>query len=168
MGVFPLKNSGATAGSCLPHARGGVSAVRSFILSGIRSSPRTWGCFFPSPSERGSQQVFPTHVGVFLISRLTCGIAHRLPHARGGVSLVMVSLIALPKSSPRTWGCFRKGPVQTEPMGLPHARGGVSHEDHAQRPRRGSSPRTWGCFSTSSRVVDALYVFPTHVGVFLK
>ena len=30
-----------------------------------------------------------------------------------------------------------------------------------------SSPRTWGCFFMNSKFMGMVYVFPTHVGVFL-
>ena len=33
-------------------------------------------------------KVFPTHVGVFLISKGKVSAEERLPHARGGVSMV--------------------------------------------------------------------------------
>ena len=70
-----------------------------------------------------------------------------LPHARGGVSLILTICSLAPWSSPRPWGCFRHDyftsclpwvfptPVGVflschSPflplLGLPHARGGVS------------------------------------------
>ena len=52
--------------SSLPHARGGVSAQHHHRCTGLRSSPRTWGCFWLPPSRGGWWAVFPTHVGVFL------------------------------------------------------------------------------------------------------
>ena len=51
---------------------------------------------------------------------------------------------------------------------LPHARGGVSGPPPILWMVSGSSPRTWGCFFFHIRDVLAQYVFPTHVGVFLR
>lgn len=92
-------------------------------------------------------------------------------------------------SSPRTWGCFyhpyraalRRRVFPTHvgvfppafskgmaAMCLPHARGGVSDGAGLRLPGQGASPRTWGCFHTSLRRGRTQYVFPTHVGVFLR
>ena len=92
------------------------------------------------------------------------------------------------KSSPRTWGCFsRRGPAQDtssvfpthvgvflqtylsgfEIESLPHARGGVSEDGDGGWRRLSSSPRTWGCFRGIVPCRISLWVFPTHVGVFL-
>ena len=50
----------------LPHARGGVSEVPYVLISGLESSPRTWGCFLFQVCTGSCLCVFPTHVGVFL------------------------------------------------------------------------------------------------------
>ncbi|SMG67392.1 hypothetical protein BMETH_996_3 [methanotrophic bacterial endosymbiont of Bathymodiolus sp.] len=73
--------------------------------------------------------------------------AFRLPHARGGVSMMKALRVLRLLSSPRPWGCFRRltlfclvffvfpTPVGVFPSvtavvpsacSLPHARGGVS------------------------------------------
>ena len=54
-------------------------------------------------------KVFPTHVGVFLISKGKVSAEERLPHARGGVSLLDNLSERRLVSSPRTWGCFYVG-----------------------------------------------------------
>ncbi len=90
-----------------------------------------------------------------------------LPHARGGVSSAGAPAVALPRSSPRPWGCFRGlvtsglwSVVFPTPVGvflyserlpagtqrLPHARGGVSHAPPSSGFDLRSSPRPWGCF----------------------
>ena len=51
--------------------------------------------------------------------------------------------------------------------GLPHARGGVSEDGDGGWRRLSSSPRTWGCFRGIVPCRISLWVFPTHVGVFL-
>ena len=151
------------------------------------SSPRPWGCFYSIPEKEVIQSVFPTPVGVFLVSYKDSATSLSLPHARGGVSSWDSSNSTRRLSSPRPWGCFHAGPLSRRsaivfptPVGvflpalssvaadssLPHARGGVSIKarDIAQVVR--SSPRPWGCFYW---VLDACCrrdVFPTPVGVF--
>ena len=51
-------------------------------------------------------RVFPTHVGVFLLSKILSALHVSLPHARGGVSKAIGAGQLHVKSSPRTWGCF--------------------------------------------------------------
>ncbi len=75
---------------CLPHARGGVSTTAWTQGGSHESSPRTWGCFSAGAPERDLIFVFPTHVGVFLHQLRNLATAHRLPHARGGVSGAVV------------------------------------------------------------------------------
>ncbi|SMG66853.1 hypothetical protein BMETH_746_4 [methanotrophic bacterial endosymbiont of Bathymodiolus sp.] len=45
-------------------------------------------------------------MGVFLVEDKIDDICISLPHARGGVSLLMYSLKLRQWSSPRPWGCF--------------------------------------------------------------
>ncbi len=92
-------------------------------------------------------------------------------------------------SSPRTWGCFsstktmaaayavfpthvgvfpRLAQVCLPGLGLPHARGGVSQLQAIHKANGPSSPRTWGCFYITFGGFESLFVFPTHVGVFLR
>ena len=127
-------------------------------------------------------------MGVFLHKIIGDCIAVSLPHARGGVSSIVLTMLITVTSSPRTWGCFStgKGPVLVYAVfpthvgvfllcrrmflpvyGLPHARGGVSDLSLLQTPRCESSPRTWGCFLTVWFLFLRGRVFPTHVGVFL-
>ena len=124
----------------LPHARGGVSELDS-LPAPYRSSPRPWGCFLEMP--QGSIPVFPTPVGVF--PQMTVQAAYlRLPHARGGVSLIG-----------KSYAVF---------AGLPHARGGVSLRNE----RNGKLlvfPTPVGVFLIT--LLRARLVFPTPVGVFL-
>ena len=117
------------------------------IDSEVASSPRTWGCFRCFTLSRRVDEVFPTHVGVFLASSRGPDDGSSLPHARGGVSGVQWMRKGEPRSSPRTWGCFRlRGQPavcqivfpthvgvfpcltgrKSTARSLPHARGGVS------------------------------------------
>ena len=189
MGVFLILLRCHLAGCRLPHARGGVSPALAVVADTGMSSPRTWGCFLNLIDFIPASEVFPTHVGVFLSSPCDRRSGECLPHARGGVSEIQQEITGMLSSSPRTWGCFYLPPAlpvlalvfpthvgvfpaserrRTASGGLPHARGGVS----ASRPYATafcqSSPRTWGCFCYSGDPKIGLFVFPTHVGVFLK
>ena len=66
-----------------------------------------WGCFWESLIVRCKVAVFPTHVGVFLMFFDIVDSNGCLPHACGGVSLIIISSTISKKSSPRMWGCFR-------------------------------------------------------------
>ena len=155
---------------CLPHARGGVSQLFSVSLFYLPSSPRPWGCFRTKSRARPRRAVFPTHVGVFLLVGGHQRLRNRLPHARGGVSLVRRGGGRRERSSPRPWGCFQdfdffpaprnlfpspvgvfliNGRDEYYPVALPHARGGVSISWSEDGVVIDSSPRPWGCFSTT-------------------
>ena len=106
VGVFLLAVISLSLAGSLPHARGGVSTIKSTISISRMSSPRTWGCFYDSPQDCAEDMVFPTHVGVFLLYFSSHVAAWCLPHARGGVSSLLHKSHEKGKSSPRTWGCF--------------------------------------------------------------
>ena len=132
------------------------------------SSPRAWGCFQKHLVLGSSIPVFPSCVGVFPRPAAGSVFAWRLPHVRGGVSVVESRKRILDPSSPRAWGCFlgvrrraglgsvfptcvgvflfrRRG--GSKPLCLPHVRGGVS--------------------VIRKNEARAASVFPTCVGVFL-
>ena len=152
------------------------------------SSPRMWGCFWTRLKATILDSVFPTHVGVFLPFIRTGTDKVCLPHACGGVSNSIFSIDSIQKSSPRMWGCFKTRDHSTtvsmvfpthvgvflDPSGsidstmcLPHACGGVSALRQTLRQVQLSSPRMWGCFHGVIAGGWRLFVFPTHVGVFL-
>ena len=106
VGVFPKEERDQWRERRLPHARGGVSDGGKKILTHAESSPRTWGCFLPRQSIPRPFEVFPTHVGVFLVEIESEDTPQGLPHARGGVSRGKPEPDPHPASSPRTWGCF--------------------------------------------------------------
>ena len=167
VGVFPRLYPLIDLWSCLPHVRGGVS---SFAFSGcliLGSSPRPWGCFPLTLVHFLSMPVFPTSVGVFLITIAITILKPGLPHVRGGVSFPWCKIGRRNQSSPRPWGCFsrRAGsshldnvfptsvgvfPGVTERKNhqcrLPHVRGGVSLGISRGLNTLLSSPRPWGCF----------------------
>ena len=159
----------ATAADRLPHARGGVSNAAYIGHLQSRSSPRPWGCFYRSVVALNVIHVFPTPVGVFLISPFLYCLRYRLPHARGGVSNRNTERMEWKPSSPRPWGCFhRVCLVVIAIFGLPHARGGVSHLWQSSVSVPLSSPRPWGCFFQARQCCLFVFVFPTPVGVFLR
>ena len=90
----------------LPHARGGVSKYGTTVAENPLSSPRPWGCFWRWIESHPFRGVFPTPVGVFLPPDPHGWQLHRLPHARGGVSLAKIGANSADGSSPRPWGCF--------------------------------------------------------------
>ena len=171
----------------LPHARGGVSYFALSPPVRSTSSPRPWGCFGLLAGMRLHPGVFPTPVGVFLVTSYPPHACRCLPHARGGVSMLLGSVSVAGWSSPRPWGCFLSRPslasfaaVFPTPVGvflrpgggaqggkrLPHARGGVSRRPVALCPGYRSSPRPWGCFLFWHDLMRSNFVFPTPVGVF--
>ena len=72
----------------LPHTRGGVSFYHSWEWLRLRSSPHPWGCFLGGAVWAGLALVFPTPVGVFPELLPASLYPRRLPHTRGGVSLL--------------------------------------------------------------------------------
>ena len=65
VGVFPGQGEVLLPHWRLPHARGGVSKKGPRLVSGVRSSPRSWGCFPCIDHAFIIRSVFPTLVGVF-------------------------------------------------------------------------------------------------------
>ena len=125
VGVFLSRNAQRSGISRLPHARGGVSDWPDGLLFATQSSPRPWGCFQMSATEYLIDAVFPTPVGVFLSFSVSFALSIGLPHARGGVSGVLVDQRYWPVSSPRPWGCFlvavplrQTGKVFPTPVGV--------------------------------------------------
>ena len=135
------------------------------------------------------EDVFPTPVGVFLLSLSNPNQSLSLPHTRGGVSNQQQIDIGLNWSSPHPWGCFQeKGKRKDEkrvfptPVGvflffrlalrqahrLPHTRGGVSAACRMLAITDTSSPHPWGCFYSLRASLGRTRVFPTPVGVFLR
>ena len=171
VGVFLRCRVLPQIGRSLPHARGGVSPELAVQFQTRMSSPRPWGCFSLPITELHGASVFPTPVGVFPHRRAGFMQVHRLPHARGGVSVAAGGDFPEYPSSPRPWGCFqlrqchhRHQCVFPTPVGvfprsgtgsqirncLPHARGGVSAIIPPPKPSTPPSPHPWGCFSNHS------------------
>ena len=109
VGVFLLLTFIDINRRCLPHMRGGVSALLRGRLSVAASSPHAWGCFYPTPYHTDRERVFPTCVGVFLSFVNTAPSSTSLPHMRGGVSYMYAVPQNMQLSSPHAWGCFYHG-----------------------------------------------------------
>ena len=73
----------------LPHACGGVSPEWFYGKLRVKSSPCMWGCFLFTIYDTKAQSVFPMHVGVFLQKARARLEADGLPHACGGVSILV-------------------------------------------------------------------------------
>ena len=67
-GVSPSQSSLNFGGCGLPHVRGGVSIGRPHVGHALKSSPRAWGCFSRKKLTFLLFGVFPTCVGVFLLT----------------------------------------------------------------------------------------------------
>ena len=135
---------------------------------GTQSSPRSWGCFSCGCKVPHDLQVFPTLVGVFRVAAPELPVSESLPHARGGVSDLIVCMSTCLSSSPRSWGCFYLRLWRNRNHNsLPHARGGVSDTPRLKGSILRSSPRSWGCFHARRSGGFPSWVFPTLVGVFL-
>nr|DAV39691.1 MAG TPA: hypothetical protein [Caudoviricetes sp.] len=169
VGVFLFSSCSDARSVCLPHACGGVSENALDHRTHAESSPRMWGCFWADYAKKDDSEVFPTHVGVFLMKTLPRLQSSSLPHACGGVSLPFGLPVTLGKSSPRMWGCFFPEPSKgflcsvfpthvgvflwrtgwdSNPRSLPHACGGVSAYSEFRVVQYVSSPRMWGQFSS--------------------
>ena len=145
------------------------------------------GCFHGAQSRQITNLVFPAHAGVFLYGLLAAFTAYRLPRACGGVSLMPLTTVRLPSSSPRMRGCFRLAQrkeyleyvfpahagvfpcvrmISLYDVGLPRACGGVSESGLYALIFGSSSPRMRGCFHNRVIMRSGSTVFPAHAGVF--
>ena len=167
MGVFPSLAKRTTLSFPPPHVRGGVSSLPQKALAFVCSSPRSWGCFHGRPKKTSAALLLPTFVGVFLGTYSVTSKYETPPHVRGGVSAASTKTKPSMNSSPRSWGCFYRAPIQKRRLPLlptfvgvfpkaarnvawgaapPHVRGGVSKRGDMMVMQDSSSPRSWGCF----------------------
>ena len=130
------------------------------------SSPRTWGCFSSCPPRPFSDDVFPTHVGVFPRHCRASLPGRCLPHARGGVSKRTDGSSGDIESSPRTWGCFRLASELDHGRGVFPTHVGVFLPDTSPYWSCSGLPHARGGVSVSEARPVRILVFPTHVGVF--
>ena len=106
VGMFPLFGVTVAFRFGLPHGCGDVSTGLPVVVSVSESSPRVWGCFLGKEDEAQKISVFPTGVGMFLLSIINRNGSSSLPHGRGDVSSARPLNPSTTWSSPRAWGCF--------------------------------------------------------------
>ena len=109
--VFPRRSARRLLNPGFLHARGGVSKLRAIARKLQKFSPRTWRCFFTPKKTGGSNNVFSTHVEVFLHLHARLMVGGCFLHARGGVSFAARWQFCPAWFSPRTWRCFWRPPV---------------------------------------------------------
>ena len=109
VGVFLGDTAPQSPEPGLPHVRGGVSIFTAYGLFAILSSPRAWGCVFHPSESLYTSAVFPTCVGVFLPLFCAHLLGVRLPHVRGGVSVILYLFVTIFKVFPTCVGVFLKG-----------------------------------------------------------
>ena len=107
VGVFLRYAAHSRVYTGLPHTRGGVSPHAMLAFCFDLSSPHPWGCFFDTIFVVSMARVFPTPVGVFPVWKGISTEGQRLPHTRGGVSIMPHEMDYQQESSPHPWGCFR-------------------------------------------------------------
>ena len=85
VGMFRTASGSWRRRSRFPHERGDVPAARCRAVSCFWFSPRAWGCSVVGTVAVASAAVFPTSVGMFLISKPHAVKLYRFPHERGDV-----------------------------------------------------------------------------------
>ena len=91
---------------CIPHSCGGVSIEPFHFFFVHLYSPLMWGCFLGDLLFLHLLEVFPTHVGVFLILVYVRKVKSCIPHSCGGVSQRPDRCTSWRGYSPLMWGCF--------------------------------------------------------------
>ncbi len=155
-------------GPRVPHARGGGPAR---LLADPRNggcSPRAWGWTVLVEEGKTATEVFPTRVGVDRARRRASAVGRsvfptrvgvdrgerqlaaaelRVPHARGGGPMYLLTALPSSSCSPRAWGWTAK--------------------DRGDAPAlsRACSPRAWGWTGIDVLRIHQVHVFPTRVGV---
>jgi len=109
-------------------------------------SPRMWGCTYDIRVRCRHQQVFPTHVGVYLTIQWESRVHRRFPHACGGVPSTIPSASLPSFVFPTHVGVYlsfqRAG---RQRFRFPHACGGVPSFVPVISSVLKFSPRMWGC-----------------------
>ena len=171
---------------CFPHTRGDGPAIPRARRSTNRFSPHPWGWTVGVPREHGFAAVFPTPVGMDLISRSSASSDLRFPHTRGDGPRSRRLLDHAHEFSPHPWGWtlyLLRGRVWCHvfptPVGMdrdpaatisaspsfPHTRGdGPLLADFSVCPIA-FSPHPWGWTAQTPGKTRAVYVFPTPVGM---
>ena len=85
VGMFRVPSFAACIGSGFPHSRGDVPNMGGMKTQKPKFSPLTWGCSGGVIMLRIVFIVFPTHVGMFLVSATARKPLASFPHSRGDV-----------------------------------------------------------------------------------
>lgn len=109
VGVFLRLRLGKLSTRSFPHIREGVSSRYMKIEPHSPFSPHAWGCFRCEGAMSAVWLVFPTYMGVFLISIAAFAYSICLPHMFGGVSTSQGSVATDLECSSHMWGCFHCG-----------------------------------------------------------
>jgi len=152
-------------------------------------SPHTWGWTLTSDRYKFRRLVFPTHVGMDLVSNINQASIYRFPHTRGDGPKYPAPKYDIIMFSPHTWGWTLQQAVQgylfevfpthvgmdlctprnsSQRSGFPHTRGDGPLLSTLLRMTQQFSPHTWGWTHGGSRGSLGLDVFPTHVGMDLN
>ena len=173
---------------CFLHARGDVSRSVNLHCCYAEFSPRTWRCFYLGAWTTYLENVFSTHVEMFLDSVMRPPCTGSFLHACGDVSSIPDGYQPVWMFSPRIWRCFyiiatmlryiRVFSTHVEmfliPVDIPrtcirflHACGDVSSDLVTIFIPQEFSPRMWRCFFPCIAMNAILRVFSTHVEMFL-
>ena len=170
------------------HACGDVSSFTFEKRISVLFSPRMWRCFAQRRSRMTRQEVFSTHVEMFLRSKAKTNDTSRFLHACGDVSAKAEQAKGDEKFSPRMWRCFSTALcvlsatlvffthvemflfqcfVRFRLIRFLHACGDVSGCSILISTQARFSPRMWRCFFFMGIWVAVVVVFSTHVEMFL-
>ncbi len=95
VGMFRIRPAVSFAKGYFPHACGDVPGTKMNNTPSLKFSPRMWGCSATPPCGIHRKAIFPTHVGMFRLSRLWWKRWRNFPLACGDVPR-LVELLKLP------------------------------------------------------------------------
>jgi len=185
MGNAPATPRCSVPVSVHPHVHGerGFSIPRQ--VTGVGSSPRTWGTLWDQQSNGLRSRFIPTYMG----NAITIGELLLLlpvhPHVHGERYAARIGSPTISGSSPRTWGTRNRfGSLSTRFRFIPTYMGNASSTRrpgftrsvhphvHGERqdfralraPEGGSSPRTWGTRGHRRTLFAWRRFIPTYMG----
>ena len=150
-----------------PHARGDIIQNTPRFIPAHGTPPRTWGHLDAVMKELDATRYTPTHVGT-LQSRLYPPDSRPVhPHARGDISIRLLSVKSSLGTPPRTWGHLMGFPLSMpSPRYTPTHVGTLYSLSGRSKHSSGTPPRTWGHLGRRSRSHLQGRYTPTHVGTF--
>ena len=169
------------------HARGDVSDADILERLDKEYAPRTWRCFHSQPYSLHVMRVCSTHVEMFPSQKPNSLTQRGMLHARGDVSIEILTGSSGSEYAPRTWRCFSHAHLLYNDLEvcsthvemfliykeaskaiecMLHARGDVSVFDTMRDSCYRYAPRTWRCFFLSKWLSKTIPVCSTHVEMF--